>query len=409
MTKGRRRLPKVVLALCTAPALTLTLVATTTATAAAQDTNPEILSNYENSNSGYSIDRDCGYSTPEPSKSGYDLWLFCDSIIYDQTTETQAILGTDTAAEGPYTAGEAPTSLSELPTPPAKPTIPNDNAPSPFMPLPTGLVNPNNGDACTGSNDGVYPPSFSGPYPASWFTGMAQEPSSSTILITFSLYCVVPGATNPFPDEGWGVVQYTPSTNTLGTPTYVFTTTGGAELPTQEQLGNPIFYDGYLYLFEGNCTSSYDAVCIAGDVYLARVTASSSDWTKASDYQFWDGSGWSSSYSSAASVISGVTPFGISVANYSNVGHGFVLISDVEEWSNSGELEIYTASSPTSWTELETDDNVLSNTCTDGTYGCYAINGHPELSTTKDLVFSYYDPGGGSNGLGHLYIDSYPW
>ena len=380
--------------------------------ASAQDTNPEVLSNYENNNSGYSVDRDCGYAVPDPTRSGQDIWLFCDSIIYDQTTIEEAILGTDTAAEGPYTAGQAPSSLSELPTPPRAATLPNSNAPSPFMPLPTGLINQSTGGACTGSNDGVYPPSFNGAYPAAWFSGIAKEPSSNELLITYTLVCVVPGASNPFDTEGFGVVQYNPSTNTLGTPTSVYLTSGGAQLPDQEQLGNPVFYNGYLYLFDAECTSSYGD-CLAGDIFMARVSASSSDWTKASDYRYWTGSTWSSSYSSAGSVISGASAFSVSVNNYSNVSRGFVLIGDAGEFNTSGNpyggLDIYTSSNLTSWTNLGTDFNVLSNTCNNGTYGCYAINGHPELSTTSNLVFSYYDPGGGTNGEGHLYVSSYPW
>jgi hypothetical protein len=376
-------------------------------TAAATDTNPQILSNWETGNPGYSINRDCGYSIPDPTRSGQDLWLFCDSIPYEGSTFNEAILGTDTAAEGPYTAGQAPQSLSELPTPPSAPTLPNSNAPAPFMPLPTGLVDPYNNSACTGSNDGVYSPSYTGPYPASWIWGVAKEPNSSHLLISFQLYCVVPGnTTNPFVDEGFGVVDYNPATNTLGAPQYVFTSTGGAQIPVQEQLVSPVFQGGYLYFFSSQCTSSY-GVCLAGDVYTARVPASSADWGNPADYRFWNGSSWVSSYSSSASVISGVTPFGITVNTYP--GKGLVLLSNAGEYSSNGTLQVYTGSSPTSWSLLTTDNNVLSDTCNSGTYGCYALNFHPELSTSTNLAFTYYDPGGGSNGKGHMYLATYPW
>ena len=119
-----------VLALCI-PALIFTA-----GTAAATDTSPEILSNWETSNPGYSIDRDCAYSIPDPTRSGQDLWLFCDSIPHEGSTFNEAIPGTDTAAEGPYTPGSAPQSLSELPIPPATEHRPKSNAPEPFMPLP---------------------------------------------------------------------------------------------------------------------------------------------------------------------------------------------------------------------------------------------------------------------------------
>jgi hypothetical protein len=376
-------------------------------TAGAVDTNPQILSNWETSNPGDSIVRDCGYGIPDPTRSGQDIWLFCDSIPYEGSSFSEAILGTGTAAEGPYTAGSAPQSLSELPTPPSSATLPNSNGPAPFMPLPTGLVDPYNDTSCPGSNDGVYPPSYSGDYPASWFTGVAREPGSSHLLISFQLYCVVPSnSTNPFYDEGFGVVDYNPATNTLGTPKYVFTTMGGATLPLQQQLTNPVFSGGYLYFFSSQCTSSYGD-CLAGDVYAARVQASSSYWGDPSKYRFWNGSRWGTSYASSANVISGVTPFAISVGSYP--GKGLVLLADAGEYSNSGIMQVYTGSSPTSWSLLTTDNNVLSDTCNSGAYGCYALNFHPELSTSTNLAFTYYDPGGGSNGLGHLYMATYPW
>jgi hypothetical protein len=236
---------------------------------------------------------------------------------------------------------------------------------------------------------------------------VAKEPNSSHLLISFQLYCVVPGnTTNPFVDEGFGVVDYNPATNTLGAPQYVFTSTGGAQIPVQEQLVSPVFQGGYLYFFSSQCTSSY-GVCLAGDVYTARVPASSADWGNPADYRFWNGSSWVSSYSSSASVISGVTPFGITVNTYP--GKGLVLLSNAGEYSSNGTLQVYTGSSPTSWSLLTTDNNVLSDTCNSGTYGCYALNFHPELSTSTNLAFTYYDPGGGSNGKGHMYLATYPW
>jgi hypothetical protein len=92
---------RLIIALSAGIALCLPTLVVTSGTAAAQDTDPEILSNWETSNSGYSINRDCGYSVPVPNKTGQDLWLFCDSIPYEGSTFNEAILGTDTAAEGP--------------------------------------------------------------------------------------------------------------------------------------------------------------------------------------------------------------------------------------------------------------------------------------------------------------------
>ena len=78
---------------------------------------------------------------------------------------------------------------------------------------------------------------------------------------------------NLFTDEGLGVVTYDPVTNRLGRPVDVFTTAGGQNLPRQEQLGDPVFYGGYLYLFAFNCNSSAFGTCLSGVVYMARVAA----------------------------------------------------------------------------------------------------------------------------------------
>jgi hypothetical protein len=85
--------------------------------AAAEDTSPEILSNWGTGNAGYSIHRDCGYNMSLPNKSTQDLTPLCHAILYEESTFNEIILGADAAAEGPYTAGQAPQSLGELPTP----------------------------------------------------------------------------------------------------------------------------------------------------------------------------------------------------------------------------------------------------------------------------------------------------
>src|SRR6266700_4166409 len=78
----------------------------------------QVLSNYEKN--GNTVRRDCGYSSPLPGRPGWSLWLFCDTVIAsDRGGNTERlILGTDTAAAGPYRAGHAPSRLSEIPTPP---------------------------------------------------------------------------------------------------------------------------------------------------------------------------------------------------------------------------------------------------------------------------------------------------
>ncbi len=386
----------------------------------------EILSNYEQT-TGHTLDRDCGFTAPvlspyftrgsAPSAGIFqDLWLFCDTVDYNASgTEVGAILGTDTAAEAPLVAGEVPQDLSELSTPPGRTALPGDNGPQPFLPVPSGVVLPSTTSACVGpspSPNGVYGPASPGAYPASWVTGAEREPigpgdNPLDVLVVFNNYCVdgFPGVSinNLFTDEAFGVVSYNPLTNRLGTPVYVFTTTGGQNLPRQEQLGDPVVYGGYLYLFSFNCDSSAFATCLSGTVYMARVPAVAPLVDDQQAYQWWTGSGWSSNYADAANAVPDATPFGISVGDYSSSGHGIVLIA---ESNLVGAFQVFTAPSPTGpWELLQTGQVPSPTNCSGGEFGCYAFIGHPELSTPSDLMLSYFDP----YGLGHLHLAAFPW
>lgn len=380
----------------------------------------EPLSNYE-ATTGHTLTRDCGYSTPVLSpyhgstRAGLrqDLWLFCDTIDYDSSGNiVSAILGTDTSAEAPLVPGEVPQDLSEMPTPPAPARLPDNNGPSPVLPVPTGLVLPASSSACVGpspSPNGVYGAQSPGIYPASWITGVTHEPPGSgsgpgDVLITFANYCV-DGETGDintlFTDEGFGVVSYNPLTNRLGTPTYVFTSGGGQNLPITEQLTSPVFFGGYLYLFGFQCTSSAFGVCVTGNIYLARAPALGGAFRDSGSYQFWTGSGWSANAADAGNLIPGVTPLSISAGNYKAVGHGLVLTAESDL---GGGFQVWTARSPAGpWTLLQTGR--VPSTCSGGEFGCYALIGHPELSTKSDLLLSYFDPG----GLGHLHVAAFPW
>jgi hypothetical protein len=379
----------------------------------------EPLSNYEVA-TGHSLDRDCGFTVPvlalyQGLPSVEDLWLFCDTIDYNASgTEVGAILGTDTAAEAPLVPGEVPQDLSELPTPPARPALPNDNGPQPFLPVPNGLVLPGSSSPCVGtgfSPTGVYGPASPGIYPASWFTGAARETlgfghNPLDVLASFNSYCVDAETGNIntlFTDEAFGLVTYDPLTNTLGQAVDVFTSSGGTNIARQEQLGDPVFFGGYLYLFSSQCLASIFGVCTSGVVYMARVPAFRSGWANPAAYQWWTGSGWSSDYADAGNLIPAATPFGISVGDFSLTGHGIVLIAESDV---AGGFQVFSAPSPTgTWALLETNRVPNSNDCNAGEFGCYALVAHPELSTPSELLLSYLDP----SGLGHLRLAAFPW
>lgn len=370
----------------------------------------EPLSNYEHS-TGDTVDRDCGFSAPvtgPDSTTTQDLWLFCDSIDYTPDgTIKSAILGTDSGAEAPLAAGRVPQSLTEVTTPSSTLTLPSNRAPEPFLPVPTGLTLPGSTSSCASSppsnGDGVYGSEAVNIYPASWLTGITDNnsPGVNQVLMAYNNYCV--DDEEPidllFTDEDFGLVAYDPTANTLSQPVNVFATTGGTNLPQAEQLGSPVVSGGYLYLFNADCTLKAYATCGSGNVYMARVPLAG--FTDPSQYRWWTGSTWSSSFIDAGNLIPGATALTVSAGNYSSTGHGFVM---VDETNLAGGFQVWTATALTGpWTLLQTD--TVPSSCQGGSFGCYAVNGHPELSTSNNLMISYFDPAGD----GHLHLAAFPW
>ncbi|HEY2238575.1 MAG TPA: hypothetical protein VGI21_07280 [Streptosporangiaceae bacterium] len=371
-----------------------------------------VLSNYERA-TGDTVPRDCGYSSPLPGQSGWSLWLFCDTAVTsDQGTRIdRLILGTDTAAAGPYRAGQAPTRLSEIPTPPAAAARPSDGAPEPFLPAPQGLVRPGGTASCSGA----------GAYPAAWITGVAREPARSDLLISYNDYCVtggarrdwagalgtdVPGSLTP---EGSGLVEYDPASNQLGSPEQVFGSPLGLALPVQQVLGSPVFDGGHLYQFGFCSAGTLPSGCPGGKVFMVRVQATPAAWRNPLSYQYWTGSGWSLDPNTAASVLPAGHPLGVSAGDYRTAGHGLVL---VEQTSLGGDFQVWQASAPAGpWRKVaggrvpcraaKASGSGRGQAAPGAGQGagqgagdlCRAIIGHPELSTRSRLLVSYFNPG----------------
>jgi hypothetical protein len=367
----------------------------------------QVLSNYESS-TGSDIVRDCGFSTPLPGDPDDSLWLFCDTATYGFDSAGQwgltGFITGSTAAEGPSTPGQVPTDLSEVPTPGSGvPALPNDDGPEQFLPTPTALV----------TQDGEPCDSADGAYAASWITGVTRDAARpSDVLISFNDYCVM-GDLN-YLAEGFGLAEYNPATNTLDSDATVFSDTSGSALGSQELLGSPVFSGGYLYLFGSYCNEVYDVTCISnsGDaVYLARVRANPAAWSNPGDYQWYAGpSSWIATSGSAGSLISSATPLAVSVSYFSGLGHGLVL---VEQTNAAGAFTVYQASRPAgTWTETTT--GTVPCTIEDDDF-CHAIIAHPELSTSSDLLISYFNPAAApyyqpsEPAEGHLMVASFPW
>lgn len=345
-----------------------------------------VLSNYERS-TGHAIARDCGYSSPVPGRRDWSVWLFCDTEVTGPHGRAihDLILGTDSAAAGPYQAGQAPSALSEIPTPPA-PLTSASAAPQPFLPAPRDVSFPGTTLPCSGA----------GAYSAAWISGVTRAPlTAGALLVTFDEYCVS-GTMNTA--EGFGLAEYDPENNILSPTAVAFTSSGGLPLPRQQVLGSPVTQrDGYLYLF-GFCPAAVPPTGCGGRVFVARTAAAPASWQNPASYQYWTGTGWSPQAAMAGSVLPAGEPTGISVADYTAVGHGLVMI---EQTSLAGGFQAWQAASPTGpWRRI------LSGRvpCTEAGGLCRALIGHPELSTRDRLLISYFDPGNN-----HVDVSAYSW
>jgi hypothetical protein len=139
-------------------------------------------------------------------------------------------------------------------------------------------------------------------------------------------------------------------------------------------------------------------------VFLARVAASPSSWRQASAYSFFDPSasgGWTTDPASAQSVISGAEPLAVTADSFTSVGMGLALI---EETTLGGAFRVWHATTPAGpWTQ-GTPGSVPCTTGTGALNLCRALIGHPELSTSSQLLLSFYNPGDD-----HVWVTATAW
>lgn len=351
-----------------------------------------LVSRYETA-TGNSLDRDCGWSRPLPGSKTQSFWLFCDTAIDSQPGTLlckECFIPGSTAAEGPFSAGLVPDTLSELPMPPARPRLPDRNKPAQFMvnPTPKSLN-------CMAAGD----------YPARWSSGLIREPASAhpgDFLISYTEVCVETKQVKII-TERFGVVEYNPSTNVLGSYHTVFTSKNKGAAPPQWLLGTPVLSGGYLYLY--SACPNFVSVCKGGGkVFVARVPARPSDWGSRAHYAFYTGTSGSGrpqwgSYTKAVTDVLSPQPVGSgawTVDNYASVGRKLVA---VEETSVGGDYQLWSASGPARpWKSIAS-----GRLCAAGD-GCHALIGHPELSTKSDLLVSYY-----STEAHHIKVAAIPW
>ena len=367
---------------------------------AGADTAPPgpVLSRYESST--VSLSRDCGFSQALPS--GKSLWLFCDTEVWKNSTQTSLIWG-NTAAEGPYSVGKVPTALGEVPPPPKSiPTTGASPPPQRFQPNPTDLYIPN-----------ANPPKKC-PTPLAWPNGITTVPAKpSLLLISYMEVCNDAGVKTI---EGAELVEYNSVLNrVVGGPWEVYkATTTGATLPAPERIGSPILSTDQktLYFFSSEC-QQISGACASGAVYLASVAASATAWSSASNYRFWDPTSktWVASEASAGPLFNdgGYGAIAVTVASYP--GRGLELIEH-EDLAGGYKVWRQATSIPTgSWTAGAS--GALPN-CSGSFHKvgffCRSLVGHPELSTSTQLLMSYFTPDTVNYPpAGHEIVVAIPW
>lgn len=348
-----------------------------------------------------SVARDCGYSQRISANPPRSLWLFCDTPIYVGRDAGQRrnwvlkqFIGGSTAAVGATAPGRPPGQLAELPEPGRSGAARRTHAPQPFLATPAGLVT-SAGQPCDAANGG---------YAASWISGVARIPSSADLLITFNDYCVLTGTVPTFLHEGFGLVQYDPRANMLSSEIRVFP---GMDPGGSLALGSPVFAGRYLYLFGPVCTHPGIGGCASGTISVARVGALPLDWANPLGYRWWsrDSAAWTSDRAAAGSIIEGARPDAVSVADFTAVGHRFVL---VEQTDIAGGFEVFQAPAPAgTWVKVAAGRVPCGMSPGGSVNFCRAIIGHPELSTRSRLALSYFDPGAGV--YGHVMAESFRW
>lgn len=70
-------------------------------------------------------------------------------------------------------------------------------------------------------------------------------------------------------------------------------------------------------------------------------------------------------------------------------------------------FQVYEASSPTGpWSAGPAGQ--VPDACSAGTFGCYALSGHPELSSSGQLVFSWFSSDDRDKS-GHVRVGAVAW
>jgi hypothetical protein len=335
-----------------------------------------VLSDAENATTV--ISRDIGITVALPN--GLELWLFGDTSIYGRSggawTLSNFVDGS-TAFAAHYKRGQVPHG-SEYPS--ATPTR--------FLPVPNGVyMADGSGRPCIkGNGDAAFP--------ARWPNGATVMPTDhSDVLITYSIVCVFGQSTNPQDvTEGWGYALYNWRTSRFdrGPVDVVTPRINGGAIADLSVWRSPIFHDGELTVFASTCPKRFLG-CIHGQVSSVTLPATTAALDHVMSYPV----------RKLSTDSSGVwEPQSISVGRYST---GLRLI---EGTTIAGTYAILSASTVDGPWHIDWSGKLPG--CPPRFGYCFALEGHPELSTPTDVVVSYVDPDIGP-GMGHVVMSALPF
>jgi hypothetical protein len=353
-----------------AAAFVLPITVSSGAEAAGTPTLVPVKSSFETSTR--QLSRDIGLSVLLPD--GHALWIYGDTGIWQKhgtTWNTDRFIPGNTAMLVKSVRGRVPTG-SELPS----------GKPAKFVPDPRNLHLPD------GSGRPCQKPEAA--FATRWPTGAVLMPDQKHVLVTYGSVCVIKKkkAINISP-QAWGYMLYNWRTKKIdkGPVDVIKPKLDGSPIPPDKIYGQPIVNAGKLTLYSSRCTVFF-IDCTAGRVGAVTLPATVSGLSKAAT---------SPLTQLLTEGAAGWTPLAISVGKYPD---GYRLL---ETTSIAGKYRVFFSASPTGPWRLSRSGTLPG--CPNGKKMCFALEGHPELSTPGMLYVSYKYPG---TAGGHIVVSAIP-
>jgi hypothetical protein len=321
-----------------------------------------------------SISRDIGISVALPD--GHAVWIFGDTGVWKRsgkTWELSKFIDGSSAMLVKSRRGQVPTGTEY---PQASPTR--------FLPTPNAYLPDGSGRRCKQPLAA---------FAARWPTGAALFPSNdSFMLITYSIVCITMKGKSPVINtQGWGYSMYNwrHSSSATAPRDIVKPQASAKKLQPSQVLGQPMFEDGKLTLFAASCESMF-VDCLRGRVWSVTMPPTTAALDKVATYPTvevpTDGSAtWK--------------PLAMTVARFPS---GLRLL---ETTSIKGTYRIYEAPSIAGPWHLRRSGTLPG--CPTKTRFCFALEGHPELSTATQLFVSYKRPNT-EVPAGHIVVSALP-